>query len=269
MPQLKANPDWLRVTLPSSAIGVDRDNRTIRGFLVAEEGPFQSEGRGEFDADAIRTIRELMSRERLGLKSRFSHPNISDDGLGKFLGRAQHPREVDVYRDGVPRLAVRADLVLSDTAFETNPNGNLGEYILDLAEEDPDALGASLVLRTDKELRRDEKGRPLKGDDGQDLLPLWRPKVLHAIDVVDTGDATRAFLSVDGLPDGIVRTGTLLLDRQFPNDDAEVIRARCMGYLNRYLSNRFGEPDLPAGGDPEVSRLRLGRKFPTLLDDGD
>jgi hypothetical protein len=171
-----------------------------------------------------------------------------------------------VVRQGQHRAAVRADLHLSETAFESNPNGNLGDYLLDLAEEDPDALGASLVLRTDQEFRLDEKGRRAKGPDGEDLPPLWRPKALHAVDVVDTGDATRSFLSagVDwfSLPDSVVRQASILLDQQFGSDaDPAVVRARCQAWLDRCLELRYDgwkptEVDTPRGVYPDFWRRR-------------
>lgn len=256
MPKLKAEPEWLRVVLPGSAIGVDRDKRMIHGFLVAEEGPFRSEGRGEFSGNSIHTIQRMMAETPSGLKSRFAHPTLSDDGLGKFLGRARNPRLVEVVRDGQRRSAVRADLHLSDTAFEGNPNGNLGEYLLDLAEEDPDAMGASLVLQVDQERRLDEHGRPLKDSEGNDLPPIWKPKMLHAVDIVDTGDATRAFLSAGELPDELVRRGSELLDIQFAGCDEATIRARCNAWLDRYLAMRFPEAT-PVKSDEKCGRAEI------------
>jgi len=258
-------PNWQAAGLKAAAreIGVDRDNRRLNGFLVAEEGPFRSEGRGEFDRPALREIVRLMRAEPKGLKSRFTNPTLSSDGLGSFLGRARNPRREKVTREtpGEPGKlreveAVRADLYLSNTAFEGNPNGNLGDYLLDLATEDPDAMGASLVIQADEELRMDKKGRPLEDEDGHQLPPLWRPKALHAVDVVDTGDATRAFLSADlaGLPDGIVRQATAMLDQQFGDAPREVAEARVMAWLNRWLDLRYG-PDTE--GIAERNRLQI------------
>jgi hypothetical protein len=258
--QLKASTEWLRAnpTGRAAGIGVDREAKVIRGYLVAEEGPFKSEGRGEFDADAIKTIRKLMAAEPEGLKSRFAHPTLSDDGLGKFLGRAKSPRLTKEQRGEEQRLAVRADLHLSRTAF-TSPSGNLGDYLMDLAEEDPDALGSSLVLRVDQEFRLDDKGRRAKDKAGADLPPLWRPTKLHASDIVDEGDATRAFLGIGGadLPDHVVAAVSMLLDQQFPDDPREVIEVRCLGWLCRYLEERFGPVEhISAARDPRIRKNR-------------
>src|SRR4051812_5845969 len=99
MPSLKqmpVKPEWLKVQARSigteGAPRVDRQNNVILGYVVAQQGPFKSEGRGEFDGKALRTIVKLMKAEPTGLKSRFTHPDLSSDGLGKFLGRAKNPR---------------------------------------------------------------------------------------------------------------------------------------------------------------------------------
>lgn len=249
MANLKANTQWLRANVSSVArgVGVDRDNRVINGFIVAEEGPFRSEGRGEFDGKSLASIVDLMRAEPRGLKSRFTHPTLSNDGLGHFLGRATGARVETVGRPGGNVQAVRADLHLSETAFEKNPNGNIGDYLLGLAEEDPDAMGASLVLTVDEELRLDARKRPLTDENGEPLPPLWRPKSLHAVDMVDSGDATRQFLGadLDGLPDDIVRRGSELLDRQFHGCGRDVVEARSLAWLKRYLDNRFGDDAAP------------------------
>jgi hypothetical protein len=243
--------EWLRAKAQGTN-QVDREKGIIYGVILAEEGPFKSEGRGEFDRQAIRSIVRLAKDRPGGLKSRFAHPSLSNDGLGKYLGRFHDHRSDMILReagrdaDGRPLqkelLAAKADLYLDKTALEEPIGGGkpLGIYVMDLAESDPDAFGTSLVLKTDQEMRLDKQGRPLKDDNGDDLPPLWRPKSLHASDVVDTGDATNSFLSSD-LPDGIVRQGCELLDQQFEGKSREFVEARLMSFANRYLSMRFGD----------------------------
>lgn len=250
---LPESPEWHQALAVSDKIGVDREKNVIYGRVVAQEGPFKSQGRGEFDLQALRTIKKLMEAKPNGLKSRFQHPTMSDDGLGKFLGRDKNPRMDKIMKpigDGKFQElnVVRADLHLDPSSF-TTPYGSLGTYVMDLAENDPDAFSSSLVLQTDEEYRLDPKGRPLKDDDGNDLPPLWRPKALHAIDVVDTGDAVDGFLSaqgIDALPDAVIRRGTELLDKQFAGASRETIRSRCLAWLDKYLTLKFGEEAAPA-----------------------
>lgn len=252
--ELPEVPLWGAALATGRPIGVDREKNVICGYVVAQEGAFKSKGRGEFDLQALRAIRKMMAEKPAGLKSRFSHPTMSDDGLGKFLGRAKEPFLDKIMKplgDGKFQEigCVRADLHLDPSSF-TTPYGSLGAYVMDLAESDPDALSSSLVLKADEEYRLDSKGRPLLDENGDPLPPLWRPKELHASDVVDTGDAVDGFLSVqggaaklsaeiiDGLPDAALRRGVELLDKQFSGQPAETIRARCNAWLERYLQYR-------------------------------
>jgi hypothetical protein len=139
---------------------------------------------------------------------------------------------------------------------------------MDLAESDADALSSSLVLKTDMEYRTDKKGRPLKDDDDNELPPLWRPTRLHASDIVDSGDAVDGLLgaqnglSIGGLPDAVIRQASVLLDRQFGDASAEVIRARCNAWLDRYLAERFGEAEEGEDGKGQDNRVAadIGRR---------
>lgn len=268
-----ATPERLRVAAAGRPIGVDREARVIRGYVVALAGPFKSDGRGEFDRLSLEKIVELWP-ESSGLKSRFAHPNESSDGLGKFLGRAHKPflSKATVMRGGNPVEvdAVRADLHLDASAFET-PNGNLGEYILKLAESDSDALSSSLVLRTEKEWRKDEHGRPALGSDGEPLPPLWRPRELAATDVVDEGDAVDGFLSHTEATRRPTREylarGESILNELFANQPRRVVRARLMAYLNRYLDRRYGNKNMSANNGNGRRDEALGPALGGLLDD--
>jgi hypothetical protein len=245
---VSSSPEWLSVKTAGRPIGVDQKARRINGMIVAQEGDFKSDGRGSFDEQSLAMIMRLIQAAPKGVKSRLSHATLSDDGVSKYLGRVSEPwlDMITLERDGKQYnlKAVRGNLQLSDTAFDGNPNGNIGQYVLDLATEDPDALSSSLVLQTDFEHRLDEKGRPMKDDDGNELPPLWRPTAIHGSDIVAIGDAVDGLLSagvnVAGLPDAIVRQATELLDRQFAGQRPEVIEARCAAWLDRYLAYRFG-----------------------------
>ena len=266
MPTLPIVTEWLRAGVTGGAIGVDRKQQIIHGYVVAQEGPFKSDDRGEFDESALRQIVKLIKAAPNGLKSRFAHPSLSDDGIGKFLGRVKDPRIEEIgprESYGGKRTdtvkAVRGDLHLDPTSRNT-PSGDLGGYVMDLAESDPDALSSSLVLTTEKAFRIDKKGRPLKDDAGNELPPLWRPQALHASDVVDTGDAVDGMLSLDIeteaiLPDAIVRQGAKLLDKQFAGQPREAVEARCEAWLSRYLDMRYGEESGESLADAILSSL--------------
>jgi CBS domain-containing protein len=271
MPKLPPQTEWLRAnTLDRMEIGVDRENAILRGYVVAQEGPFKSAGRGEFDVKALKSIVTLMNKNGTpGTKSRFAHPTLSGDGIGKFLGRAKNPKldTVRVMRNGEKVLlhAVRADLHFDQTALEEPPGGGkpLGIYVMDLAESDPDAISSSVVVQADQEERLDAKGRPMLDAEGNPLPPLWRPKAIHASDVVDTGDAVDGILSAeglsaDGLPDHAVREACKLLSEAFPNADRETIKVRALAWVDRFLSWKFG--DDPTSEQPAAPKLEIYRK---------
>ncbi len=248
---MRPTPDRDRVLFLAPLVGVDRGARVLRGYVVAQEGPFKSEGRGQFDRESLETIVRLGNERPTGLKSRFTHPGMSSDGLGSYLGRAR-----DFRRDGD---RVRADLHLDPTSFQT-PQGNLGSYVLDLAESDPDALSSSLVLTTEKVQILDGKGRPKLDEKGKEIPPIWRPTKLLASDIVDTGDAVDGLLSagvdVDGLPLGVLWRAHEALDRLFADQPREVVAARVLGFLDRYLHARYGPPPFP-DTDTDWLRRRL------------
>lgn len=265
---MPTEPQWLSAKTEGRVIGVDREAKVIRGYVVAQEGPFKSAGRGEFDTASLKQIVKLMkAKGPAGLKSRFTHPTMSDDGLGKLLGFAKNPSldMVEVERGGetVQLQAVRADLHLSPAAF-SSPSGDLGTYVMDLAELHPQAVSSSLVLNVDQEYRIEKNGTPKVDDQGNALPPLWRPTALHATDVVDTGDAVDNILSpaglgvdVDGLPLSALWKGCEMLDRVFAGQRREVIEARCRAWLDRYLAIRFGETPALQAADVERMMRRL------------
>ena len=268
---------WLRASARNDEIGVDRENEILKGFVVVEQGVIKGDHDGEFDTAALKSVVKLMKADPLGIKSRFSHPTLSSDGLGKFLGRAKNPRMSTVNGD-IP--AVRADLHIDPTSHAT-PAGDLGGYIIDLAESDPAALSSSMVLQTEKEFRIDKKGRRIQNDNGVELPPLWRPTALHATDIVDDGAAVGSLLaaSVDEskLPDAVAREGCAMLDSHFADCGPGYIREHCTQWLEKYLSWRFGqdaqvpvpepkvdpEPSYDPDRDPEVLRRKRALKNPS------
>lgn len=259
MSKMQVEPAWASALAVGSPVGVDRENKVLRGYVVAQRGYFKSKGRGQFDDQSLSKIVELMNAKPggVGLKSRFAHPTMSDDGLGTFLGRSKNAR-LDGDR-------VRADLHLDPASFNS-PRGNLGQYVLDLAASDPEALSSSLVLQTERVQVLGEDGKPKTDDKGQPIPPIWRPTKLHASDIVDTGDAVDGLLSadasgvdVDGLPLGVLWRGCEMLDRLFPGESRDVIEARCRAWLDRYLGMRFGD-----GVDPERVALEKMKELNRL-----
>lgn len=76
-----------------------------------------------------------------GVKSRFTHPGMSSDGLGRHLGRINNAR--------VEGNQVIGDLHFAKSAHST-PDGNLAEYVAQLVSEDSTAAGLSIVFMRDR-----------------------------------------------------------------------------------------------------------------------
>lgn len=98
-------------------------------------------GHGQWiDGETVDQVVSFGSRSSKGIKSRFTHPGLSADGMGTVLGRLNNFR-----RDGERALA---DLHFFRAAHRT-PDGDLATYVMDLAEEDPEAFGTSIVFEHD------------------------------------------------------------------------------------------------------------------------
>ncbi|MGN6543774.1 MAG: hypothetical protein ACTHK7_01910 [Aureliella sp.] len=76
-----------------------------------------------------------------GVKSRFTHPGMSSDGLGRHLGRINNAR--------VEGNQVKGDLHFATSAHST-PDGDLAEYVASLVSEDATAAGLSIVFMRDR-----------------------------------------------------------------------------------------------------------------------
>lgn len=260
---MRSVPQFLRASIASSVVGVDREKSILRGYVIAQEGPFKSDGRGMFNRESLEAIVSIGNAKDKGLKSRFTHPDMSSDGLGKFLGRARDLR-MDKAKDariGKSVAAVRGDLHFDKTSLDTPPEGGkpLGLYVMDLAESDPDALSSSIVVVADQADQLDKDGKPLTDKEGNPLPPLWMPTALHASDIVDTGDAVDGLLSasidVEQLPLSVLWKGEQLLDAVFFDQPREVVEARLAAYVARYLSRKFGEA--VAKPTPALDKRRL------------
>lgn len=77
-----------------------------------------------------------------GIKSRFTHPGMSSDGLGRMLGRINNGR--------LEGSQLIGDLHFAKSAQST-PDGNLAEYVSLLVSEDSQAAGLSIVFDEDFE----------------------------------------------------------------------------------------------------------------------
>jgi hypothetical protein len=243
-------PYVLRTPTVKSKVGVDRENKMLRGFVVAQIGEAKGHG-ADLDETTLNQLMELGNAVDGGSKMRFTHPNMSNDGLGKYLGRAKNFR-----RDGD---LLRADGVLGASSFKS-PHGDLGSYVLDLAEEDPEAFGASVAMFADLEERLDEEKKPLKGADGKKLPPVFRVKKLHAVDVVDQPAATNAMFTADTWAAQATQFADQLSESL--NLSPQEVAAKVQEFIPRYLASKGvamsdaikTEPSAPAAPPAEPAK---------------
>lgn len=136
------------------------------------------------DETFLSQVAAAMNSQPKGIKSRLTHPSLSADGTGKFLGRLKGAR--------VDGNQVKSDQHLSRAATRS-PDGDLAGYVMDLAEEDPEAFGLSIVFEFDmgemnrfRDKHMTADGAFLSPDpDNLNNLPHVRLHKLHAADVVD------------------------------------------------------------------------------------
>ena len=132
---------------PALAVGDDRspivrdgglyNSGLIQGFAVITRG--EALGHGLWiDEEFLNQTAKGLGGE--GVRARFTHPNMSSDGIARKLGRVRLTAQ-----DGD---IVRGDLHFSQSSH-TTPDGDLAAYVMGLAEEDPDLFGASIAFDRD------------------------------------------------------------------------------------------------------------------------
>jgi hypothetical protein len=210
--------DWFRADVfRGKPARVDRAAGVIYGYKVMTKGETHDK-RGVIDEKSLTQIETMGNAAKLGVKGRFGHPAMSSDALGTFLGRSKNFR-----REGDSTLA---DFHVDPSAHAT-PNGDLANYVMDLAESDPDAFGASVVVRMDKnEFQADADGKVAEG-----AKPLLRFKALLASDVVDSPAANSGLFGETNVKFSAEMTA--FLDQFLSRGDAV---ERVLQFLGRYAA---------------------------------
>jgi len=211
-----------------------------RGLAAAKEGEKRVDRKGgEFSAGIIRGVSVItrgealghdawidstfldsvagaMAAKKSGIKSRFTHPGLSSDAMGSALGFLKDPR-----REGDQ---VFADLHFTE-ASHTSPRGDLGSYVMQLAEETPEEFGLSIVFDddleaesahlnehseeltdTDPDTGRRRKLKRFKSPDPDNVKNLQHVRLssLRAGDVVDTPAANAGGMFSEDRHDALI-----------------------------------------------------------------
>ena len=226
----------------------------IRGASMITRG--EALGHGMFiDAVMLKQVADAINAsQEFGIKSRFAHPDMSGDGIGKMTAKA-----FDAHVSGDQ---VIGDLHMLDSAKRT-PDGDLASYVMDLAQEAPEAFGTSIAFQVDraameefrvanlKEIERtDRDGMPIKRREFQSPDPLnkknqphVRLKKLTAVDVVDEPAANPNGLFHRG-PFDLLQHGDAALEFAFGlTDEAPDLTAlgidatRLRGFVARFATS--------------------------------
>jgi hypothetical protein len=252
-------------TATANASEIDRDGG-MYGFGVINGASIITRGEALghdlwVDADFLSDVTAAGNAKNFGLKARFTHPGLSSDGLGTYLGK-------------VHNLRTEGDQVIGDLHFQESatktPDGNLAEYVMQLAEDAPEDFGISIVFDHDAAaselhtLENTQGGRFVSPDeDNKNNYPHARLAQLRAADVVDSPAA-----NPDGLfhreqqiaqdAEGLFEFAFGLSDErptlQALSVDGDRIRAAVSRFLSRHNLSLIqeGEPMAEAVEQPEV-----------------
>ncbi len=160
--------------LKSEDFKADREKGVMRNVSIITMGVAIGHD-FEIDRKMLTQVRDSLKEKKRGVKCRLTHPRAglfsTTDGIECLVGRA-----------GGEGVKIRGDRVVGDIHFgkyaASSPKGNLWTYLFDLAEEDPEVAGLSIVfVPAEYEEREDRDGRIT-------LPPLGRVKDVLAVDFV-------------------------------------------------------------------------------------
>ncbi|MFH1302515.1 MAG: hypothetical protein ABIK07_15750 [Planctomycetota bacterium] len=262
--------------------GGDRDAGLIEHFSLITEG--EALGHGLWcDAVFNQQCHDAVNAAGdAGLKSRFTHPGLSADGMGKFLGVLKN-------------ASIEGDRVFCDLHFSKSsrktPSGDLGAYVMQLAKEDPDKFGSSIVFDHDIEAEEafhqefeNKKTGEFQSPDPKNTQNLWhcRLKKLRGADMVDDPAANPGGLFHRGQK--IPQQAEELLNYAFHIEGAKkptqfdfgIDPDRLSAYLDRYFDNKNlklvsqGEPEEMANetetpSKPEVNAAEIRSQYTAEL----
>lgn len=164
---------------------IDRDHGIIRGVTVAQIGPARGHD-GEIDKTFLLQLVDHANASKAGIKARFGHPNMCSTALGSYLGR--------FHNYSFNGSKVTADLHLDNSAKES-PSGNLFDYVLNMAETNPDMFGASIAFESNA-----FETAEVEVDGKKKTVNYFRLKELRATDIVDDPAATNGLFSAETFP---------------------------------------------------------------------
>lgn len=211
---------------------VERENSIIKNVVIVQEG--LDKNYGYFEPEFINELIEEGNAQTSGVKSRFGHPNMCKTALGTFIGRYKNFRSVN---DNGTTKAL-ADLYLDPITKKTQVEGQgitYNEYILSMAESNPDMFGNSIHYASGAEIET------RKNDNGEDVqVEVYKNLTSFiASDLVDSPAATTNLFK-DSNDLGI--TTTRFLDEnpqvfELLQEKPEIVKGFFIKYNNYLKSN--------------------------------
>ena len=223
-------------TTTAPPVRVDRSARVIFGASLMQAGDLNDGDSRNWTVtqDTLQQAYTFATRGNNGLKARFTHPNMSSDGMGSYLGRWKNFK-----LDGG---TLRADLHIADAAFKS-PQGDLGTYVMDMAENEPDMFGVSLATELDMGSLAEFESQAEQSGNYADRWPM-KFTAVRAGDVVDEPAATRGGMFDLMSPDlrNLPAQATALLATYFGDAEPAAVKARIDSFLDRYFANKGATP---------------------------
>ncbi|MCW8138113.1 MAG: hypothetical protein KIT58_04340 [Planctomycetota bacterium] len=232
----------------------------IKNVSIVTTGPALGHG---FTID--RTTVEQVARHAPGMRGRWTHGGLCEDGLGRHLGAWQNLR-LESFRlcraceaeapSGTTACAgcqqptteewrAVGDFAFAASAHKVRPDGldvPAPVYLMDRAAEDPRSLGISIVARLDcVEEKAEGQEAPRR------LARLASKHDLRRGDwVADPAANPLGLHEGTGAPSGLVELATRELDRLAAREGAAAAKLRALAFLARH----FGD-DVEAQGELE------------------
>ena len=166
----------------SSTPAINSESGIIQNVLVVCKG--EAKGHNLFlNDDFLEKTALLGNQAEKGIKARYGHPNMCSTALGTYIGRYKNFRKIN---DNVV-----ADLHLDATA-KISPNGNLYDYILQLAATNPDMFGSSIAFKCGEVSTQTEAIENSPQTITRNYASI---ESLHAVDLVDEPAATNGLFA--------------------------------------------------------------------------
>lgn len=166
----------------STTPSIDNENGIIKNVLVVSEG--EARGHNLFlNQEFLDTTVNLGNQPAMGIKARFGHPNMCSTALGTYIGRYKNFHKIN--------SNVLADLYLDKTS-KISPNGNLYDYILELAASNPDSFGSSIAFKCGKINTLSEIDPITQQELSRNYATI---ESLNAVDLVDEPAATNGLFA--------------------------------------------------------------------------